>query len=121
MLHPNNNCYSYQGPTTRNNYTFDLKLNVDFNNGRVGIGLPQNSPSFQINNQVPVVYAEPSRITPANNYHFPIQRNQPVIHQVPSVWQPVPQYANPQPSYQHQSIYNPQNIEHSYYLRSSEN
>ena len=91
MLPPNNNYYPYQGPPATNNYTFDLKLNVDFNNGRVGLGLPHNSPPFQKNHQVPLVYTEPSHVTPVSSYQVPIQRNKPVIHQIPSVWQPVPQ------------------------------
>jgi len=57
MLSPNNNYYLYQGPPSRNNYTFDLKLNVDFNNGRVGLGLPYNAPPFEKTHQVPAIYA----------------------------------------------------------------
>ena len=97
MLPHNNNYYSYQGIPSRNNYTFDLKLNVDFNNGRVNLGLPPQPPNFAKTPQIAVMYAEPTYVTAGSTYYstpnVPIQRSQPIIHQIQPVWQPVPQYA----------------------------
>jgi hypothetical protein len=46
---PQSNYYSYQHLPNPNQYSFDLKVNVDLQSGKIGLGVPQNyhgQPSF---------------------------------------------------------------------------
>jgi hypothetical protein len=96
MLPNNNNYYSYQGLPNRGNYTFDLKVNVDLNSGKVNLGVPANTPPFNKKPDVPVVYSDkilPNPLSPyQSGYVSPYPPSQPTIHQVPQVWQPSPNY-----------------------------
>ncbi len=56
MLPHNNNYYSYQTLPSKGNYTFDLKVNVDFNNGRVNLNVPPPPAPFQKKPEIPVIY-----------------------------------------------------------------
>jgi len=96
MLPHNNNYYSYQGLPNRGNYTFDLKVNVDFNNGKVNLGVPVPTPPFTKKPDVPVIYPEqvfvPTPTPYQSGYSANYQPTPPPIYQPPQVWQPVQNY-----------------------------
>lgn len=96
MLPHNNNYYSYQGLPNRGNYTFDLKVNVDLNSGKVNLGVPAPAPPFVKKPDVPVLYPDKTLAIPQSPYQSgyiaPYQPNQPTFHQVPQIWQPTPNY-----------------------------
>lgn len=66
---------AYSQPHSNGNYQFDLKLNVDFQTGRVMLNLPQNHPTpFIRKEQIPLVnstiYTHQS-FMPYSNYPLP--------------------------------------------------
>lgn len=123
MLPHNNNYYAYQGDPNRGNLTFDVKVNVDLNSGKVNLGVPNPAPPFMKKPDIPVAYGDQVLAVPHSSYQSgygaPYQVTQPTYHQVPQMWQPIPNHGITQP-YHHPS-YNPQQIEQSYIMRYSDN
>ena len=74
---PHNNYLSYQTLPNPHQYSFDLKVNVDLNSGKVGLGVPQNVQPihpFARKSEVPVVYApnhQPIHHSPPHAYTQP--------------------------------------------------
>lgn len=123
MLPHNNNYYSYQGPPNRGNLTFDVKVNVDLNSGKVNLGVPNPTPPFIKKPDIPVVYGDQVLAAPHGSYQpgygAPYQVNQPTLQQVPQMWQPTHNHNTITQPY-HYPSYNPQQIEQSYIMRYSD-
>lgn len=76
---PHNNYLSYQTLPSPSQYTFDLKVNVDLQSGKIGLGVPQNVqplPAFSRKAEIPVVYSQPgppALNSTSPNYYSPPQ------------------------------------------------
>ena len=101
---PHNNYLSYQTLPNPSQYTFDLKVNVDLQSGKIGLGVPQNVqplPAFSRKSEIPVHYSQPG---------FPAINSGPVNYSSPpqamlSSYPPVAAYPPSNNTRQNEHIY----------------
>lgn len=119
---PQGSHLSYQTLPNPGKYCFDLKVNVDFNSGKVNLNVPQNLHPFSKKQEIPVVYTSQGGYP----YQYPNHSmmgtsNQPVM----SSYQQIPNFQGVTNYVRNDQIYSsahaPYQVDHSEIIRYSGN
>lgn len=105
LMLPQSSPYSYNQAHNSGQYSFDLKVNVDLQSGKIGLGVPpkypHGAPPFARKPQAPVGYSQPyQQLHPSRPpvYNAPYQ-------DMTSSYPPVAPYPHPQQYYSNEHIF----------------